>query len=190
MAADSAEKARALEQCERDLDLAIERLVNLRLDPEHDAVEGAASDINGDVVRHAPAAAAAAVPVPSGGGIISRAEWVERLMAEMSSAADAGDARARAARFLEDFGAAAAPPSRGERYTALRENAILKKAVRLQLRLDREKEAANRELQRQLAGFQERVRSLEADKYALTMHLRRARPQEGSMSGRFHPEVF
>ncbi|RLM91922.1 uncharacterized protein C2845_PM08G18570 [Panicum miliaceum] len=188
MAADSAEKARALEQCERDLDLAIERLVNLRLDPEHDAVEGAASDINGEVVRHAPAAAAA-VPVPSGGGIISRAEWVERLMAEMSSAADAGDARARAARFLEDFGAAAAP-SGGERYTALRENAILKKAVRLQLRLDREKEAANRELQRQLAGFQERVRRLEADKYALTMHLRRARPQGGSMSGRFHPEVF
>ncbi|PUZ55883.1 hypothetical protein GQ55_5G247600 [Panicum hallii var. hallii] len=183
MAADSAEKARALEQCERDLDLAIERLVNLRLDPEHDAVEGAASDINGDVVRHAPAAAAA-VPVPSGGGIISRAEWVERLMAEMSSAADAGDARARAARFLEDFGAAAAPPfPRGA-------NAILKKAVRLQLRLDREKEAANRELQRQLAGFQERVRSLEADKYALTLHLRRARPQGGSMSGRFHPEVF
>jgi len=64
-----------------------------------------------------------------------------------------------------------------------RENAILKKAVRLQHRLDREKAAANRELQ-------ERLRSLEADKYALSVHLKRARPQGGSMSGRFHPEVF
>jgi len=51
-----------------------------------------------------------------------------------------------------------------------RENAILKKAVRLQHRLDREKAAANRELQ-------ERVRSLEADKYTLSVHLKRARPQ-------------
>ena len=177
MAAYSAEKARALEQCERDLDLAIERLVILRLDPEHDA----APDINGDAIRHAPAAAA--VPVPSGGGTISRAEWVERLMTEMASAADAGDARARAARFLEDFGASVAAACAEPHGAALWENAILKKAVRLQHRLDREKAAANRELQ-------ERVRSLEADKYALSVHLRRARPQGGSMSGRFHPEVF
>ncbi|KAG2590010.1 uncharacterized protein LOC120674849 [Panicum virgatum] len=182
MAAYSAEKARALEQCERDLDLAIERLGNLRLDPEHDA----APDINGDVIRHAPAAAAAAVPVPSGGGIISRAEWIERLMMEMSSAADAGDARARAARFLEDFGAAAASRAERDGALALRENAILKKAVRLQHRLDREKAAANRELQ-------ERVRSLEpwrrtSTRCPCTSSARGRRG--GSMSGRFHPEVF
>ena len=94
-----------------------------------------------------------------------------------------GRHRARAARFLEDFGAAAASRAERDGALALRENAIRKKAVRLQHRLDREKAAANRELQ-------ERLRSLEADKYALSVHLRRARPLGGSMSGRFHPEVF
>ena len=94
-----------------------------------------------------------------------------------------GRHRARAARFLEDFGASVAAACAEPHGAALWENAILKKAVRLQHRLDREKAAANRELQ-------ERVRSLEADKYALSVHLRRARPQGGSMSGRFHPEVF
>ncbi|RCV26142.1 hypothetical protein SETIT_5G221800v2 [Setaria italica] len=190
MAANSAETERALEQCERDLDLAIERLVNLRLDPEHDAGEGAAPDIIDDDVRHAPAPAAAkarsAAPVPSGGS--GHAAWIERLINEMLSAADVEDARARAATFLNDFDASVAV---GRDVVALQENRVLKKAVLLQHRLDNKKETANRELQRQLAGCQERVRSLETDSYALSMFLRRAQPQGGpSMTGRFHPEVF
>ncbi|OEL26511.1 hypothetical protein BAE44_0012468 [Dichanthelium oligosanthes] len=200
MAANSDEKARALEQCERDLDLAIERLVNLRLDPEDDAGEGAGPDDTNNAAAHhalapAPAEKQSAVAVASGGGSSGSVEWVERLMEEMSSAGAMGDARARAARLLEDFGASvAAAASRAERKlrdVALRENVVLKKAVLVQYRLDKEKEAAHRELQRQLAGCQQRVRNLETDNYALSMYLRRAQPQRpGSITGRFHPEVF
>ncbi|KAF8696868.1 hypothetical protein HU200_036507 [Digitaria exilis] len=193
MAANSPEKARVLEQCERDLDLAIERLINLRLDPDHDAGEGAAPyvSVSGDGVHRAPAAAetqtAAVVPAPASSGgsgrTLTREEWIERLVGEMAGAADAGDARARAAGFLEEFVAA-------ERDVALWQNGVLKKAVLVQHRLYQAKEAANRELRRQLAACQERVRSLETDKYALSMYLRQAQPQGGSMTGPFHPAVF
>ncbi|CAL4975331.1 unnamed protein product [Urochloa decumbens] len=179
MAPDSAETSRALEQCERDLDLAIERLVSLRLDPkdEDDAGEGFAPPDNAAAHR-APAPALAPA-----GGISNRGGWVERLMGEMASAGDVGDARARAARFLGDFLAA-------ERDGALRENGMLKKAVLVQYHRHKKGEAANAELRRQLAGCQERVRSLETDNYALAMYLRRAQPQGGAIVGSFHPEVF
>ncbi|CAO2203984.1 unnamed protein product [Urochloa humidicola] len=173
MAADSAEKERALEQCERDLDLAIEQLINLRLDPEDDAGEGAAP----------PATTTINAAAPSGGVSSSRGEWVERLLGEMASAGDVGDARARAARLLGDFLAA-------ERDVALRQNGLLKKAVLVQYHQQKKGEAENAELRRQLAGCQERVRSLETDNYALAMYLRRAQPQGGGIAGRFHPEVF
>ncbi|CAL4955749.1 unnamed protein product [Urochloa decumbens] len=188
MAADSAEAARALEQCERDLDLAIERLVNLRLDPEDDAgaSEGAASPeiiINNAAAAAAKAHRSAAAPAAPSGGIRNRGEWVERLMVEMASAGDVGDARARAGRFLGEFLAA-------ERDGALRENGLLKKAVLVQYHRHKEGEVGNAELRRQLAGCQERVRSLETDNYALAMYLRRAQPQGGAIAGSFHPEVF
>ncbi|CAO2170598.1 unnamed protein product [Urochloa humidicola] len=175
MAADSAETARVLEQCDSILDLTIERLVNLRLDPDDDAAAGEVSAPPAPATTNAPAAA------QSGGA--GRAEWVERLIGEMASARDVGDARARAARFLGDFLAA-------ERGGAVRENRVLKKAVLAQLQLHKKGEAAKGELRRQLAGCQERVRSLEKDNYALAMYLRRAQPQGGAIAGRFNPEVF
>ncbi|CAD6237897.1 unnamed protein product [Miscanthus lutarioriparius] len=191
MAANSAEKARALEQCERDLDVAIERLVNLRLD---------AAGAHHDDVHPATAAAAEEegeqrtvdVHVPSDGSDDRTDQWIERFMEAMACAENWGDARARAAGLLKDFDASVATTCRAERDVALWQNGLLKKAVRVQHRLYKEKEAANRELQRQLAGCQERVRSLETDNYALSMHLRNAQPQPqgGSITGRFHPEVF
>ncbi|CAO2183372.1 unnamed protein product [Urochloa humidicola] len=185
MAADSAEAARVLEQCERNIDLMIERLVNLRLDPDDDDAAGEvfappATTITTNAASHHHHHVPAAAPAPSGGGC---GEWVERLIGEMASAGDVGDARARAARFLGDFLAA-------ERGGALRENRVLKKLVLVQLRLHKKGEADNGELRRQLAGCQERVRSLEKDNYALAMYLRRAQPQGGAIAGRFNPEVF
>jgi hypothetical protein len=200
MAANSDETARALEQCERDLDLAIERLVNLRLDPEHDDDgDGAAADTiddEGDVHRApAPGPAAAAMAQISAAAVLSGSSghtaWIERLISDMQSAADVGDARARAARFLKDFDVASVAGGPDDLAVAVRENRVLKKAVLLQHRLGNEEAAANRELRRQLAGCQERVRSLETDNYALSMYLRRAQPRGSpSMTGRFHPEVF
>ncbi|KAL6842807.1 hypothetical protein ACP4OV_027651 [Aristida adscensionis] len=199
MAGVSAEdKTRALALCERDLDAAIERLVNLRLDPAQPDAEpaGAAPDgIGSSGVRLAADEAETALPVPSGGG---RAEWVERLVGEMAGAEDMDDARTRAGRVLEAFegslAAAAASTSSAaaaaaELEVAAWQNGVLKKAVLLQHRLHRAQEEANRELRRQVAGCQERVRRLESDNYALSMHLRQAQ-QGGSMHGPFHPEVF
>ncbi|CAL4948794.1 unnamed protein product [Urochloa decumbens] len=191
MAADSAEAARVLEQCERDLDLAIERLVNLRLDPEDDDAGASGGAASPEIIINNAAAAAAAAkahrsaasPAAPSGGIRNRGEWVERLMVEMASAGDVGDARARAGRFLGEFLAA-------ERDGALRQNGVLKKAVLVQYHRHKEGEAGNAELRRQLAGCQERVRSLETDNYALAMYLRRAQPQGGAIAGSFHPEVF
>ncbi|KAL6614940.1 hypothetical protein ACP70R_037210 [Stipagrostis hirtigluma subsp. patula] len=204
MAAASAEEnARALEQCERDLDSTIERLLNLRLDPASDgeAGPGAAPDGIGNEAHLAAVEAESALTVPSGGGGGGggggRAEWVERLVREMASAEDMDDARARAAGVLEAFegslAAAAASTScavAAKLDVAVWQNGVLKKAVLVQHRLHRAQEEANRELRRQVAGCQERVRRLESDNYALSMHLRQAQQQGSSMAGRFHPEVF
>ena len=190
MAANSAaEKARALEQCERDLDVAIERLVNLRLDAaehgaHHDDVHPAtAAEEEEEEEQHVD---------PSDGSDDDRTDqWIERLMEAMASAENWGDARARAARLLEDFDASVATACRAERDVALMQKGHLKKVVRAQYWLINEKAAANRELQRQLAGCQERVRSLETDNYARSMYLRNAQPQpQGAITGSFHPEVF
>ncbi|CAD6272544.1 unnamed protein product [Miscanthus lutarioriparius] len=104
MAANSAEKARPLEQCERDLDVAIECRVNLRLD---------AAGAHHDDVHPATAAAAEEeeeqrtvdVHVPSDGSDDRTDQWIESFMEAMASVENWGDARARAAGLLKDFDA-------------------------------------------------------------------------------------
>ncbi|XP_062202380.1 uncharacterized protein LOC133904818 [Phragmites australis] len=197
MAAISAEeKARTLEQCECYLDAAIERLNNLRLDDPKPDGEGPSPDGNGVQLAGAPApaqttaavasAAETNLPVPSGGCGDNRTKWVEELIQQITSADDVHDARARAARLLESLERSVA----AERDVAVWQSGVLKKAVLLQHRLHKAQEEENRELQRQVAACQERVRRLEYDNYALSAHIRQAQPKGGSMSGRFHPEVF
>jgi hypothetical protein len=138
----------------------------------------------------------------------SRAEWVDLFVNEMSSAANVDDAKARTVTLLEAFEGA----SRAERDVAVAHNHLMKKAFLKMVRLYREQEGANGELQRQVAGSQERARELEKENhtltahlsqaqqrgkdlenqnFALTVHLKQAQRQGNSMpSGHFHPEVF
>ncbi|KAG6606811.1 hypothetical protein SDJN03_00153, partial [Cucurbita argyrosperma subsp. sororia] len=74
----------------------------------------------------------------------------------------------------------------------LRENTILKRAVAIQHERQKEFEDKNLELQhlKQLVSqYQEQLRTLEVNNYALTMHLKQAQ-QSSSIPGRFHPDVF
>ncbi|KAJ7547871.1 hypothetical protein O6H91_08G107600 [Diphasiastrum complanatum] len=74
----------------------------------------------------------------------------------------------------------------------LRDNQILKRAVGIQHEKQLDHAAKSQELQQLkqlLTQYQEQLRTLEINNYALTLHLRKA--QEGSsIPGHFHPDVF
>jgi microcompartment protein CcmL/EutN len=139
---------------------------------------------------------------PSGGS-----EWVELFVQEMMNSSDMDDARSRATRALEvlekSIISRVSPETmqnvqkensllKEQIEAVLRENAILKRAVAIQHERQKEQEEQIQEVQhlRQMASqYQEQVRTLEVNNYALMMHLRQA--QQGStIPGRFHPDVF
>ncbi|KAG8075168.1 hypothetical protein GUJ93_ZPchr0006g43923 [Zizania palustris] len=134
-------------------------------------------------------------------------EWVELFVREMSNASDMDDARARASRALEVLeksiveraGADAAQTLQKENVmlkeqlaVVLRENAILKRAVAIQHERQKEFDGRSQEVQslKQLVlQYQEQLRTLEINNYALTMHLKQAQ-QNNSIPGHFNPDVF
>ncbi|EYU24631.1 hypothetical protein MIMGU_mgv1a009334mg [Erythranthe guttata] len=72
-------------------------------------------------------------------------------------------------------------------------NAILKRAVAIQHERQKEYDESNQEVQqlKQLvAQYQEQLRTLEMNNYALTLHLRQAQQSNSSVIGRFNPDVF
>uniref|UniRef100_A0A2N9GYU0 CUE domain-containing protein n=1 Tax=Fagus sylvatica TaxID=28930 RepID=A0A2N9GYU0_FAGSY len=74
----------------------------------------------------------------------------------------------------------------------IQENTILKRAVSIQHERQKEYEERNQELQhlKQLVSqYQDQLRTLEVNNYALTMHLKQSQ-QSNSIPGRFHPDVF
>ena len=74
----------------------------------------------------------------------------------------------------------------------IQENIVLKRAVAIQHERQKEYEDRNTELQqlKQLvAQYQDQVRTLEVNNYALTMHLKQSQ-QSNSIPGRYHPDVF
>uniref|UniRef100_A0A0E0ACD8 CUE domain-containing protein n=1 Tax=Oryza glumipatula TaxID=40148 RepID=A0A0E0ACD8_9ORYZ len=126
---------------------------------------------------------------------------------EMTNASDMGDARARASRALEVLeksivertGADAAQNLQKENMmlkeqltVVLRENAVLKRAVAIQHERQKEFDERSQEVQslKQLVvQYQEQLRTLEINNYALTMHLKQAQ-QNNSIPGHFNPDVF
>ncbi|CAD6336137.1 unnamed protein product [Miscanthus lutarioriparius] len=134
-------------------------------------------------------------------------EWVELFVREMTNASDIDDARARASRALEALeksiveraGAEATQNLHKENMmlkeqltVVLRENAVLKRAVAIQHERQKEFDERSHEVQslKQLVlQYQEQVRTLEINNYALTMHLKQAQ-QNSSIPGRFNPDVF
>ncbi|KAJ1260076.1 hypothetical protein BS78_10G204200 [Paspalum vaginatum] len=134
-------------------------------------------------------------------------EWVELFVREMKNSDDIDDARARASRALEALeksileraGAEATQNLHKENMmlkeqltVVLRENAVLKRAVAIQHERQKEFDERSHEVQnlKQLVlHYQEQVRTLEINNYALTMHLKQAQ-QNSSIPGRFNPDVF
>ncbi|KAF7147911.1 hypothetical protein RHSIM_Rhsim03G0251000 [Rhododendron simsii] len=74
----------------------------------------------------------------------------------------------------------------------IHENAVLKRAVSIQHERQKEFEDRGQELhhlKEMVSQYQEQLRTLEVNNYALTMHLKQSQ-QSNSIPGRFHPDVF
>ncbi|KAK4795797.1 hypothetical protein SAY86_028123 [Trapa natans] len=201
---------KALEACGNDIDAAIKSLHELCLGSTEENLGSSeksvshVEQVSEADIRNVSASGDSYVPqnLPADGP-----EWVELFVKEMMSATSLNDARARARRALEVFGqtvssrvgAQASEKSQMEIIllkqqveALLRDNTILKKAVAIQHERHKECDDKNRELHqlRQLVSqYQEQLRILEVNNYALTMHLKQAQ-QSSSIPGRFNPDVF
>lgn len=133
----------------------------------------------------------------------SKVEWVEAMIKEMMGSASVDDAKSRAAGLfecLEKFIAAgmaadseaAAREFQEKIETLAKENSVLKRGVAIQHQRQKEYENNNEEVKqlKELVGkYQEKVKSLEMNNYALTMHLHQALCSN-PIPVRFPPEVF
>ncbi|KAL8502727.1 hypothetical protein ACS0TY_021735 [Phlomoides rotata] len=198
---------KALEEFGDDLESAIKRLNDLRL-----SVGASSSDLTQDIGTQFLAEdngcpAPGEEPPAQNNLPADGAEWVELLVREVLSAPNVEDAKARISRALEaleksicaNATAEAAKSFQQENIllkqqlvSQLQENAVLKRAVSIQLERQKEVEAMGNELHqlKQLVSqYQEQLRNLEVNNYALAMHLKQAQ-QSSSLPGRFHPDVF
>lgn len=201
---------RALDECGNDLDAAIKSLHDLSLkyaEGNSEIAEESNSNMgkgtattDGDTAPPGNLSAQNNLP-------LNGAEWVELFVTEMMSATSIDDARSRATRVLESLeksisaraGADATQSYHKENMMLreqiellLRENSILKRAVAIQHERQKEYEDRSQEVQhlKQLVSqYQEQIRTLEVNNYALTIHLQQAQ-QSNSIPGRFNPDVF
>ncbi|KAK6148987.1 hypothetical protein DH2020_016512 [Rehmannia glutinosa] len=201
---------KALEEAGNDLDLAVKSLYKLCLGyskgnsgstiEENAIMENSATPTGGDAVPLQEPQAQNNLPVDG-------AEWVELIVNEMKSATSIDDARSRAASVLECLEKSISSRASAEVAQSfhkenlmlkeqidvlLRDNVILKRAVSIQHERQKEYDMRNQEveqLKQVLAHYQEQLRTLEVNNYALTLHLRQAQ-QSNSIPGRFNPDVF
>ncbi|PIA55442.1 hypothetical protein AQUCO_00700026v1 [Aquilegia coerulea] len=135
------------------------------------------------------------------------AEWVELLVNEMQSSSDIDDAKTRASKVLEALEKTIHTQAvveggnnmhkeiamlKEQMEVLIRENGILKRAVAIQHERRKEANKSSTELQHlnQLVGqYQERVRTLEVNNYALSMHLKQAQ-ESNFMPACFYPDIF
>ncbi|KAF8068413.1 hypothetical protein HT031_002102 [Scenedesmus sp. PABB004] len=142
--------------------------------------------------QQAAAAAQAALPQTA-------EQWVDALVQEMAAAQDFADARGRAGKMLQAFEAFVSARAKdapgggaGRLDEALRENAILKRAVQIQNAKLQEAAAKDQELSglKQVLGqYQERLRHLELSNYSLALHLQKATDDRSATANR-PPDVF
>uniref|UniRef100_A0A5B7AIT8 CUE domain-containing protein n=2 Tax=Davidia involucrata TaxID=16924 RepID=A0A5B7AIT8_DAVIN len=201
---------KALEECGNDLDSAIKSLHELCLGYAEQKL-GSAEESNANMEKGTETSdgdlAPSNNPSVQNHLPVDGAEWVELFVREMMSATSIDDARSRATRVLESLeksisacaGAGAAQSFHKENMILkeqiellLRENTILKRAVSIQHERQKEYDDRNQEVQHLkllVSQYQEQLRTLEVNNYALMMHLRQAQ-QGNSIPGRFHPDVF
>ncbi|XP_062157477.1 uncharacterized protein LOC133865028 [Alnus glutinosa] len=201
---------RALQECGNDLDATIKSLHELCLESTEGNLGSAEeSDANVEkvsLINDENAVAPDNLSTPNS-LLVEGAEWVNLFVREMMCATSMDDAKARAARLLEILeksinshaGAEATQILHKENMMMkeqieglMRENAILKRAVAIQHERQKEYDDKSRELQHLkelVSQYQEQLRTLEVNNYALSMHLKHAQ-QSSSIPGRFHPDVF
>lgn len=202
---------RALEASGNDLDSAIKSLTDLHLGSAELGFAAAKLDPPTEANAHLPTEA---MMGNNGGRATSEnqsatdnlpkdgSEWVDLLVREMMSATDVDDARVRASRVLEVLEKSIVRASadtneetmmlKEQVQVLLRENSILKRAVAIQHEVQQEYTVRDQELQhlKQLVPqYQEQLKTLEMNNYALTMHLKQAQ-QSSSIPGHFHPDIF
>ncbi|TVU10820.1 hypothetical protein EJB05_44372, partial [Eragrostis curvula] len=208
---------KALQECGNDLDSATKFLLNQCVESaecnvaqEYQSPVGMSTEgqvpaegiLDGNEVAAPEESVPYADSLPS-----SSAQWVDILVNEMMTASSTDDAKARASRVLEVFessmtsriGADVLQSFQKENSVykeqfeaVIKENTILKKAVAIQHERQKEHEERSQELQqlKQLVvQYQEQVRSLEVNNYALSMHLRQAQ-QGSSIPGHFNRHIF
>uniref|UniRef100_A0A1J3J5I9 CUE domain-containing protein n=1 Tax=Noccaea caerulescens TaxID=107243 RepID=A0A1J3J5I9_NOCCA len=205
---------RAIEGCGDDLDSAIRCLNQLRLESANNNNSDLATNqspvIHESNVESQQQGSNKEEVLPNGEPNVLNLdgkEWVELFVREMMSASDMTNAKERAARALEALeksinaraGAEAMQSLQQENLmlkqqleAIVQENSLLKRAVVTQQKRQRETEDQTQELQhlRQLVTqYQEQLRTLEVNNYALTLHLKQAQ-QNSSIPGRYHPDVF
>jgi predicted metalloenzyme YecM len=197
---------RALQECGNDLDAAIKSLHGLCLGSadENSVIalnpDAAVETGNGDASASGNQAAENNLPADG-------LEWIELFVSEMSCATSVDDARARAAKLLEVLEKSiSANVSSGAMTDLQRENLMLKyqvevltkerncfkSAFRIQLERLSDYEDKDRELQqlKQLVSqYQEQIRTLEVNNYALRMHLNQAQ-KYNPFPGGFPPDAF
>ncbi|XP_061350751.1 uncharacterized protein LOC133295883 isoform X2 [Gastrolobium bilobum] len=202
---------KTLEECGNDLDSALRSLNELRLGgsvqkslDSADIGSDAAVDLNAQL--H-PEVAASDDPVAGQNYPINGAEWVELFVKEMMNSSNMDDAKARASRVLEVLEKSICERASAETEmnfhqenmmlkeqveALIQENIILKRAVCIQnerLKESEDRKEESKHLKQLVSQYQERLRTLEVNNYALTMHLKQAE-QSSSIPGRFHPDVF
>lgn len=203
---------RALQECDNDLDAAIKSLNELYLGAaggNFGTAEESEIDVNVDAGKLQNDGNASASEnqstlnsLPADG-----AEWIDFFVREMMVATSVDDARARAARMLEVLEKSINERASAETTDALqKENSMLKgqievlskernsfkNAFRIQHERLADYENKNQELQhlKQLASqYQEQIRTLEINNYALAMHLKQAQQGNG-FQGHFPPDIF
>lgn len=178
--------AQVLEACGEDVDAAIRRLNELKL--EGDGHEDGKADrcigIDGKRVDRGDKGGEKASMSLSSASKMDKIEiksaWVEALVSEMSQARDVEDAKGRAARVLEGVlrDNEAGPASRRAADVNLqRENALLKRAVGIQnnkIHELGEKCKGVDELAAKLEEANHRCQALEMHNYSLQVHLKEA----------------
>ncbi|ESQ44503.1 hypothetical protein EUTSA_v10003459mg [Eutrema salsugineum] len=203
---------RAIEECGDDLESAIRCLNQLRLESANknsDSATNQSTLTQAKVEAHPQGSAKEEVLSNGEPNVLNLngTEWVELFVREMMNASDMKDAKDRASRALEALeksinarASAEAMQSlqqenlmlRKQLEAILQENSLLKRAVVTQQKRQKESEDQSQELQhlRQLVTqYQEQLRTLEVNNYALTLHLKQAQ-QNSSIPGRYHPDVF
>ncbi|KAM7480331.1 hypothetical protein LguiA_028544 [Lonicera macranthoides] len=201
---------RALEECGNDLDASIKSLHELCLGHVKGS-SSSVSDSDTNLEKGTAATDGSATPLVDSLAQdnlpLNGAEWVELFVREMRCATSMDDARSRATAVLELLeksiyeraGTEAAQSFHKENMMLkeqiellLRENSILKRAVSIQHERQKEYDDKTQEVQhlKQLVSqYQERIRTLEVNNYALRMHLRQAEGNN-SIPGDFNRDVF